>query len=290
MIHFLQTFVQIRRRVRQHATWYSLMVVVLLFGLFLEAYMHNFNLVYITLFFVFAAAFSAGYFGLMNIGQLDASFEHAERLYAGEEGNCFFRVENPTASPAWAIELYCEQYRGTVSRIDAYDAVLVPLRLTPAKRGRMKCETCYLQSFFPLSTIRFTVPATSCLDTIVYPCPEGRTLESFLSKQHAYYGDEKDFDGLSSYCGSESMSRIHWPSVAKGEPSVKRFEKESQTERLEFDFYAAGGSDEVRLSQLTLWVLECERSGLPFTVKMPQRVLRSDKESIDAILEYLALY
>ena len=50
MIHYFRTLVQTRKRIRQRATRYSLLVVVLLFGLFLEAYMHNFNLVYMMLF------------------------------------------------------------------------------------------------------------------------------------------------------------------------------------------------------------------------------------------------
>ncbi|MEA3418371.1 MAG: DUF58 domain-containing protein [Campylobacterota bacterium] len=287
---FLHTFVQTRKRVRQRATRYSLLVVILLFGLFLEAYMHNFNLVYITLFFVFAAAFSAGPFGLLNIGQLEAGFDHAERLYAREEGRCFFRISNPANTPAWAIELHCDDQKTNIARIDAHSVVNASLLITPEKRGRLQYDSCALQSLFPLSTVRFVLSLKQCCDTIVYPQPKGEPLRSFLLHQRVPFGEEKDFDGLSSYSGAESMSRIHWPSVAKGEPAVKIFEQEMQTLRLEFDFYRSGKSDEARLSQLCLWVLECERSRQLFNIKMPNKILKSDKVSIDAILEYLALY
>jgi hypothetical protein len=109
-------------------------------------------------------------------------------------------------------------------------------------------------------------------------------------RQRASFGEEKDFDGLASYSGTESLSRIHWPSVAKGEAAVKVFELEGRTERLEFDFYRAGESDEARLSQLCLWVLECERLGEPFAIRLPRQTLHSQKAGIDAILEALALY
>jgi uncharacterized protein (DUF58 family) len=134
------------------------------------------------------------------------------------------------------------------------------------------------------------VALEKCCDLIIYPQPKGEPLRSFMLHQRAPFGEEKDFDGLASYSGAESMSRIHWPSVAKGEPAVKTFEQEMRTRRLEFDFYRSGKSDEARLSQLCLWVLECERSRQAFTIKMPHKRLRSDKESIDAILEFLALY
>jgi hypothetical protein len=86
------------------------------------------------------------------------------------------------------------------------------------------------------------------------------------------------------------VSRIHWPSVAKGEIAVKTFEHEQKTDTLNFDFLRCADSDEARLSQLTLWVLECEQARLPFTITMPHGILDSNKEGIDAILEHLALY
>ncbi len=289
-MHFFRTLARTRKRVRQRATRFSLLVVVLLFGLFLEAYMHNFNLVYITLFFIFATAFSAGAFGLLNIGRLEVTFDHCERLFAGLEGRCFFRIVNPADTTAWAIRLHCDERVVEVGRIDAHRTVRAALNITPQKRGQLRCASCSLQSLFPLSTVRFVLAFDRCLDTLVYPKPEGEALQAFLMRQKSAFGDEKDFDGLRSYSGAESLSRIHWPSVAKGEPAVKSFEYEGRMEKLEFDFYRAGENDEARLSQLCLWVLECERLGEPFAIRMPQKRLYSEREGIDAILETLALY
>ena len=289
-MQFFRTLIRTRKRVRQRATRYSLLVVVLLFGLFLEAYMHNFNLVYIMLFFVFSAAFSAGSFGLLNIGQLEAAYDHCERLFAGREGRCFFRIANPAAATAWAIRLHCDEKVTELGRIEAHRTIRAVVHITPKKRGRIKCDTCSLQSLFPLSTVRFVLSFEPCLAAVVYPCPSGEPLRSFLMRQRAAFGEERDFDGLQAYSGSESLSRIHWPSVAKGEPAVKSFEHEGRSEKLEFDFYRAGKSDEERLSQLCLWVLECEKMGEPFVIRMPQKRLYSEKEGVDAILETLALY
>ncbi|MEA3492051.1 MAG: hypothetical protein U9R27_09150 [Campylobacterota bacterium] len=285
-----RNFIRIRKRVTQRATIYSLLVVILLFGLFLEAYMHNFNLVYITLFFVFATAFSAGPFGILNIGQLEAGFSHTQRLYAGEDGNCLFRVSNLSTAPAWAITVHCDSYATQAMRIEAESSSLIALSISPQKRGRMHSDECWLQSFFPLSTVRFVLPVEKCCEAIIYPRPSGKPLSSFLSQQERPFGEERDFDGLSPYSGKESLSRIHWASVAKGEPAVKQFAHVMETKELVFDFYRSGRDDESRLSQLTLWVLECERTREAFRINMPHKVLKSNQESVDAILEYLALY
>jgi hypothetical protein len=72
--------------------------------------------------------------------------------------------------------------------------------------------------------------------------------------------------------------------------SVKTFIKETHTANLVFDFNKAGSNDKARLSQLCLWVLECEKKHLPFAIKMPKHTLSSTKESIDEILTTLAKY
>ena len=78
--------------------------------------------------------------------------------------------------------------------------------------------------------------------------------------------------------------------IKVGDISVKVFSKETQTSKLIFHFYSAASDDEARLSQLCLWVLECEKENLPFMIQMPNKLLNSAKESIDEILEYLARY
>ena len=287
---FLRTFLSTRKRVRQRATRYSLLVVILLVGLFLEAYMHNFNLVYITLFFVFAAAFAAGPIGVMNIGKIEAAFHGCSRLFARREGRCHFEFVNTGDSPAWGLALHAATSVAELPAVMPRIPLHVPLALTPKHRGKMTLADCQLESLFPLATVRFVLPVKASCETIVYPEPKGEPLRSFLMRERAPFGDEMDFDGLARYSGSESASRIHWPSVAKGEISVKTFEHETQSDTLHFDFYTSGDDDESRLSQLTLWVLECEQAKLPFSVMMPNTLLQYPKEEIDAILTHLALY
>ncbi len=289
-MNFLRAFLSTRKRVRQRATRYSLLVVILLFGLFLEAYMHNFNLVYITLFFVFAAAFAAGPLGVMNLGKIETAFQGCSRLFARREGYCRFEIVNTGDSPAWGLELRSADAFAELPAVMPRTPLRAALALTPKRRGRMTLSDCRIESLFPLATVRFVLPVKASCETIVYPEPKGEPLHSFLLRERAPFGDETDFDGLARYSGSENASRIHWPSVAKGEISVKTFEHETRSDTLRFDFYRCGPDDETRLSQLTLWVLECEEAKVPFSVIMPGRTLHYPKEEIDAVLTYLALY
>ncbi len=286
----LRKFIQIHRRIKQHATIFSAVVVVLLFGLFMEAYMHDFNLVYITLFFVFSLAFSAGPIGVLNIGNLETSFLPSGRFFAKEEGMILLRITNTSSTSSWSITVHGKEVAIPLPQIQGHTSETVKLPYTPSKRGTFVYDGCYLESRYPLSTARLTSPVAQRYEGLAYPQPKGKSLEAFMNEEETNYGEEKEFDGLQVYDGTQKLSHIHWASVAKGEMAVKVFSKETQTPNLNFRFIEAGGDDESRLSQLCLWVLSCEKKHLPFTLFLPNRRLSSSKESIDEILEALARY
>ena len=290
MMKSLRTFVQIYSRIDQHATAFSAVVVALLFGLFLEAYMHDFNLVYITLFFIFSLAFSAGPIGILNLGHLEAKYLRSGRLFALHEGHISIEIFNNSATTSWSVTLHDENTSVPLEQIKGDTSKILQLPVMPNKRGTFIHQNAYLESKYPLSTVRLVMKIKEYYECIVYPEPKGLPLESFLRQEETYYGEEKEFDGLREYDGSQKLSHIHWASVAKGEISVKVFSKETQTPKLIFNFYTVAKEDEARLSQLCLWVLECEKKNLPFVIQMPNKLLNSTKESIDVILETLARY
>ena len=104
--------------------------------------------------------------------------------------------------------------------------------VTPPARGRFRLEECRLESLFPLSTVRFVLALTDECTAVVYPAPHGKPLSQFIAEHTSHIGEERDFEGLSAYSGSEPPSRIHWASVAKGEEQVKKFEKLTVDDRI----------------------------------------------------------
>lgn len=293
---FLAKFIQIHKSIRkkiikQHATRFSVVIVVMLFGLFMEAYMHDFNLVYITLFFVFALGFSAGPIGVLNIGNLEAVFLKQGRFFSRQETQIRFEITNTSSTPSWAIRLYgTEGVFVPIAKVKGDTSIVVSIPFKPDRRGIFTYEKCYLESRYPLSTARLAKEIQAKYEGIVYPEPKGKSLDTFLQEQETHYGEEKEFDGLREYDGSQKISHIHWASVAKGEMAVKIFTKETTLHNLLFNYEKLTGDKESRLSQLCLWVLECEKKHLSFALQLPHKQFNSHKESIDEILETLARY
>jgi len=282
--------IQTRRKIKQRATFGSFLLVVLIFGLFFEAYMHNFNLVYIVLFFVFSFALFASPFALRNLVLLQTTLVKGQRIFAKEEGSLHFELYANKSFASYALNLKCHDQTVFLSELPPHQKTIVKLPFTPNKRGETDIKGCTLDTIFPIATIRFVLPVETSMSVMVYPMPKGESLESFLAKQTGRFGEESDFDGILPDAGRTHASRIHWPSVAKGNSAIKKFTHEIPLERLTFDFVRAGESDEERLSQLTLWILQCEAQKLDFAVQMPSQTLYSQRNSIDAILTTLATY
>jgi hypothetical protein len=265
------------------------MVVIALFGLFLEAYMHNFNIVYIVFFFVFALAFSAGPIGISNLSAIEMRFVGCTRVFAGEGGECTVTLHNTGRRTAWALRLYAGEEMVEIAKLPPGVPYTATLKCRAVSRGRSAFSDCRVESLFPLSTVRFILHMKDRCEYIVYPEPKGISLEAYRSKMATGTSEEGDFEGLIRYDGTQSLSRIYWPSMVMEELQSKRFEHLSKSDKPHFTL-SRQEDIEKELSQLTLWVVECEKIGIDFTLEMDGRIMESDKEGIDGILESLALY
>ena len=286
---FLTHFISINQSVSSRATPYLGLLVIIMIALFLEAYMHNFNIVYITLFVVFSLAISGCYFGRKNLYDLSLLALPQERIFATIPAPLKWRIINHASNPAYDITCKSDESFQTFKSIQQ-DTLL---KLSPLfkKRGTDYWPEVTLESRFPLLHVRFFKVENTVRTLIIYPEPKGLSLEQYLKDQPSTYGERSDFEGLRRYESSDIPSLIHWPSLAKGDDMMSRnFSHTAQLETLHFDFISCGENDEARLSQLCLWVLECEKLGRDFSIVMPRETYHSKKESIDAILQKLAQY
>ncbi len=290
-MRFWQRFRSTSDRTTARITSYFWLLVLLICGLFLQAYMHNFNIVYITLFFLVGFGIVSEVMGRMNLSRLEAGLLSKERCFANRDCTYRVRLSNPSEAPSYAVSVGNGHGGSAPKRIGAGEAVTVPLGMRFPHRGESPLPPTELSSFYPLPHLRFGRRFRLQEHVIVYPEPRGEPLETLLARHRAPAGEREDFDGVRRYESGDTASLIYWPSVARGENVMsKKFLLEEERRKLRFDFRECGADDEARLSQLTLWTLECEKRGLAFSIAMPDALLESGKEGIDAILETLARY
>ena len=291
-MRYWKTYIPIYNGVRNRPTRYFPLLIAAIVGLFMLAYMHNYNIVYLMMFFTFSLAGASSMLGQLNLAELQLRFYRHDRMFARTRSSYLLKLRNPNPTRhSFAIELTTPHDQMTLDELHPDEEVNVALHIIPEARGEIVLPDVRISTRFPLPHEILYKDFPIATRVTVYPEPKGIPLQAFIARQQARTGEQDDFDGLRSYQEGDTLSLIHWPSVAKGaETMSKAFIYNDTRQEFHFDFLPAGDDDEARLSQLTMWVLECERRGYPCSVTLSGSILRSGKEGYDAILDRLARY
>ena len=291
-MRLFKTFISIHKHVKVRATKYFALLVLAIISLFLQAFMHNYNIVYIMMFFLVSVALASTFFGMLNLYYLDLKYLSHTRFFADEKGTLTLLASNTSEHPLYDLNF---SYKDEIYKIDAikpHEGKSVIFDTVFEKRGRYPLGIVRVESHFPLVHERkyrnFELEENS---VIVYPRPFGIPLLKRLSSKKYKHGDINDFKGVSRFVEGENISLIHWASLAKTDTLMsKQFSYTQMQEKLHFSYDELTGDTESRLSQLTLWVVEASQFGYAFTLEIKNREYDSKREDIDAILTQLALY
>ena len=175
------------------------------------------------------------------------------------------------------------------------------MRLTfqAGARGRQRIDRLELSSGAPLGLFRAWTWLHLPLEAVVYPAPGGtralpaRRGEPRNDERRSRVSGEEEWAWLRPLQDSDPPRSVAWKAYARGAPLlVAHYDAPAGVHRL-LDFALLQGLPlEQRLSQLTQWVLECERLGETYSLQLPQRTLPPGHGIAQqrACLEALALY
>ncbi len=256
----------------------------------MQAYIHNYNIVYLALFFTFAFSISSYAFGRNNIRALEVQLLSFKRVFAHQKSSYSLSM---SSSKRDIYDITCmsldEKQHCKIIRANRPEVLTFTHKYT--QRGNTKLESVQCDSGFPLPHQTFYKIFDIDRAFVVYPEPKGESIDAFIAKNRSLYGEKDDFEGIKTYESSDRLSQVYWQSLAKGDTLMSKvFSHTSEATVLHFDFMACGTDDEQRLSQLCLWVLECEQRSYAFSISIVKRTVYSTKMDTDEILTYLGQY
>jgi uncharacterized protein (DUF58 family) len=216
---------------------------------------------------------------LINVTGVTLRVESVKPAFAGDEVCLPIEVMNSSRMTRYGLEVVLHNAEKTRERLDCIpreNAARLMLRFSVNRRGEHKIEKLYLTSCYPLGFVRARRRFVSDHTYLVYPKPAGspqlpstrsRFADSWV-QQGIGHGD--DFAGVRAYAHGESQRHIDWKAVARGQPLMtKQFAAET-TGAVYLDFFELQFANvEKRLSQLTLWVIEAERTRQPYGLRLP---------------------
>lgn len=222
-------------------------------------------------------------------------------VFAGETAAFTVVLHNDSAFPRLGIELW---QMGTpaalVVDVPAGAPATAVLPVPAPRRGRLTAPPIYLVTRFPLSLWRAWTRRVRLGQTcIVYPAPAPL---ADLPASWGLTGDGgggtgtgagDDFAGLREYRRGDVPAHIAWKALAAGRGYLTKQFAAGAPALLWLDWAGLPDADtERRLSILCRGVLEAERSGRPYGLRLPGTVLAPDSGPKHAArcLEALALH
>lgn len=266
-------------------------------------------------FFVLSVALVSMHQTHRNLIHLEVRGQRAAPVYAGEQADFEFTIDNPSREPRYAINFAFALPRrrrdpargntepappGVWVDVGAADHARAALQLPTRRRGLRRCPRVRIATRFPFGLWESWAYASPQLTTIVYPAPEqdapplppGSGGDRDLASR-AVAGTE-DFAGVRPYRSGDAHKSIAWRLAARNdELSVKLFESSAGEETV-LDLAALSLSLplEQRIARLTRWVLLADAASLRYALVLPGvRIAPATGAAHRAsCLEALALY
>lgn len=266
--------------------------------LFFIAFVYNNNLVYLLSFLLASIFFISTVHTFRMLSGLVIRKGQGKPVFAGETAAFLIHIENPSSFPRPQIKIGSENQPETALSLQPDSQNQAFIYRVTAQRGWCEAGTITFSSTFPLGLFRAWTPLRLNLKVLVYPKPAETdwlfpSLSASLNPQGASQKGNDDFYGLKNYIAGDPIRRIHWKAYAKGYGVFsKQYDSGSSGELwLDFDETTGYGVEE-RLSQLCRWIIEADKAGLRYGLRLPGTRLLPATGILhrQACLEALALY
>ncbi|MEJ2174335.1 MAG: DUF58 domain-containing protein [bacterium] len=235
-----------------------------------------------------------------NLARLAVSVGRIEPVFAGEAAQFRIYLDAVAAFDRPAILLrHLASGAQLVTDVPAAATAEAVLAVPAAQRGWLSLGRVMLETRYPLGLFRAWSYVEPDARALVYPRPEYSALPAPRADPRAGAGrsqtqGNEDFSGLRNYHRSDSPRHVAWKAVARGAVMLtKQFSGEASAELwLDWQGLPPDLPLEARLSRRTGWVLEAERAGARYGLRLPGIEIAPDGGDAHraACLQALALH
>ncbi|HSH90050.1 MAG TPA: DUF58 domain-containing protein [Ramlibacter sp.] len=171
--------------------------------------------------------------------------------------------------------------RWVYTDVPAQGSSTVHVAFKPERRGLHRVPPLTAETRFPLGTFRVWTVWRPAAQVLVYPMPEkfppplppGEPRAGGAATSRIQSTGE--FDGVRAYRRGDPLKLVVWKKAAKADELVSRDSQQAQRYELWLDFAQAGHLDtEAKLSRLTAWVVQADRLGMDFGLRLPNQQIK----------------
>ena len=238
-----------------------------------------------------------------NLRGLTLHLRPASPGFAGEPAMLEVVITNP-GRERLALALHFED-RGAHGRAFAWSDVpaggqaSARVSLVPAHRGWHPVPAMVVETVFPFGLFRAWTVWRPAARVLAWPRPEATppplpvSASTPADERASSRSAGSELDGVRPWRRGDSMRQVAWKKVARSGELVSRETSGSVQRELWLAWAdAQTGDAELRLSRLTAWLLQAEREGLAWGLRLPGRELPLGQGEAQrrAALDALALW
>jgi uncharacterized protein (DUF58 family) len=279
-------------------TGVGLIYALMSFAMLLGSMNYNNNLSFVLTFMLAGLGFVAMHQCQRNLVGLEMSFAGVEPVFAGQSAQFCVAVTNHSKSARHGVMLYTDESTSEVHDLPPGESKVFTLAVATDKRGWIELERFGIQTLFPFELFRSWAWLHMDLRGLVYPqvaddAPQPPPTQSAHGhRQHDARGEE-DFAGLRRFHDGDSPRHVAWKAYARSGQLLSKQFAGADTSSQWFDFDAVPTDDvELRLSILTRWITDTDRSRADYGLRLPGREFSPAHGEAQRrkCLEALALY
>ena len=287
-----------QRRVYILPTKQGLAFALLLFIMLLGSINYSNSLGYFLTFLLASLSIVTIFHTYNNLLKLSIGPAICKPVFADQDASFVVQVNNLNRQARFSIQAFTPQHLTTISDLNENSLSTLSIKHIFKQRGLIPLPRFYIESRFPFGLFRAWAIAEFDQAQLVYPKP---STHSTLPIKSAGLSDGKkqlelgtdDFKGLRSYAEGDPLQHIHWKSFARHHTlQTKEFSSTTSDELwLNWSETTTKGT-ELKLSQLTRWVLLADEANLSYGLRLPDSIIQPGmgKQHLDACLKQLALY
>lgn len=206
--------------------------------------------------------------------------------FAGASATLSVRLTNARRSVRHGIGLAMldtsHEDHWTWTDVPAQGSCVVQVAFQPGRRGLHRVPPLTAETRFPLGTFRVWTVWRPAAEVLVYPAPEplppplppGEP-RAGTGAEVAHVQDSGEFEGVRAYRRGDPLKLVVWKKAAKSQELVSRDTMQAQRHELWLDFANTGLADrEARLSRLAAWVIDADKRGQDYGVRLPGQEIR----------------
>jgi uncharacterized protein (DUF58 family) len=209
-----------------------------------------------------------------NLAHLKLRPGRCDPVFAGDTAQFRVVLESPSRE-RYAVAIRRRDDGPVFVDVRASEHAVATLAVPAIRRGRLRCGRLEIFTRYPLGLFHAWSYFDFGLAAIVYPRPDPL---AGLPPQQTLAGDDEgipvpgdeDFAMLRAYHAGDAPKLIAWKALARGDDLLTKEFQATASAELWLDWIDAHAPDpEARLSVLTHWVIETERLGQSYGLRLP---------------------